>query len=126
MRLWSELLGVEQVGIHDDFIALGGDSLHVAELLAEVAELRGDHDLPAAAILAAPTVERFAELLERGWTASGQAMPVDPGDTGTPFYFAPAHDWGTVGLGALGRRLDSGYALLTFQLDDSCGRRECR
>ena len=64
--IWGELLGVEQVGIHDDFIALGGDSLHVAQLLAEVAELRGDHDLPAAAILAAPTVERFAELLERG------------------------------------------------------------
>ena len=51
-------------------------------------------------------------------TPSGQAMPVDPGDTGTPFYFVPAHDWGTVGLGALGRRLDCGYALYTFQLDD--------
>ena len=116
--IWGELLGVEQVGIHDDFIALGGDSLHVAQLLAEVAELRGDHDLPAAAILAAPTVEQFAELLERGWAPSGQAMPVDPHHTGTPFYFAPAHDWGTVGLGALGRRLESGYALHTFQLDD--------
>jgi FkbH-like protein len=26
-RLWADLLGVEQVGIHDDFFALGGDSI---------------------------------------------------------------------------------------------------
>jgi acyl-CoA synthetase (AMP-forming)/AMP-acid ligase II len=118
-ELWGELLGVEQVGIHDDFIALGGDSLHAALLLAEVAELRGDEAVPVSAILAAPTVERFAEVVERGWSPSGQAMPVEPGSTGAPFFFVPAHDWSTVGLGALGRRLEGDHALHTFQLDDT-------
>jgi len=117
-EIWSELLGVEQVGIHDDFIALGGDSLLVAQLYAQVAELRGDEDIPAEAILAAPTVERFAEVLERGWSERGCALQVEPGRTGTPFFFAPAHDWGTVGLAALGRRLEGGHALYTFQLDE--------
>jgi acyl-CoA synthetase (AMP-forming)/AMP-acid ligase II len=118
-ELWGELLGVEQVGIHDDFIALGGDSLHAALLLAEVAELRGDEAVPVSAILAAPTVARFADVVERGWSPSGQAMPVEPGSTGAPFFFVPAHDWSTVGLGALGRLLESDYALHTFQLDDT-------
>ena len=116
--LWGELLGVEQIGIHDDFIALGGDSLMVAQLFAQVAELRGDDDIPASAILAAPTVEGFAELLERGWSAGGSALPVEPASTGIPFFFVPAHDWGTVGLAALGRRLEGDHALYTFQLDD--------
>jgi acyl-CoA synthetase (AMP-forming)/AMP-acid ligase II/thioesterase domain-containing protein len=117
-EIWSELLGVEQVGIHDDFIALGGDSLLVAQLFAQVSEERGGEDIPASAILAAPTVEQLAGLLERGWSGDGGALQVEPGRTGTPFFFVPAHDWGTVGLGTLGRRLEGARALYTFQLDD--------
>jgi acyl-CoA synthetase (AMP-forming)/AMP-acid ligase II/thioesterase domain-containing protein len=117
-RLWEELLGVERVGIHDDFIALGGDSLVVAQLFAQAAELHGGDDIPASAILAAPTVERLADLLERGRSTSGATLPVDPSRAGTPFFFVPAHDWGTVGLAALGRRLESRHALHTFPLDD--------
>jgi thioesterase domain-containing protein len=48
-------------------------------------------------------------------------MPVEPGSTGAPFFFVPAHDWSTVGLGALGRLLEGDHALHTFQLDDTLG-----
>jgi hypothetical protein len=117
-EIWGELLGIEEVGIHDDFIALGGDSLLVAQLLAQVAELRGEENIPASAILTAPTVEQFAELLEQGWNGRGHALQVVPDSLGTPFFFVPAHDWGTVGLAALGRRLDGGHSLYTFLLDE--------
>ena len=33
---WAEILKVERVGIHDDFFALGGDSLLVTHLVADV------------------------------------------------------------------------------------------
>jgi aryl carrier-like protein len=33
-RMWQELLGVAQVGIHDDFFELGGDSLLATRLLS--------------------------------------------------------------------------------------------
>jgi oxalate---CoA ligase len=33
-QCWAEILEVEQVGIHDHFFALGGDSLLVTHLLA--------------------------------------------------------------------------------------------
>ena len=33
---WAEILQLEQVGIHDDFFALGGDFLSVAHVLARV------------------------------------------------------------------------------------------
>jgi oxalate---CoA ligase len=120
--LWEELLDVERVGMHDDFIALGGDSLLLAQLLARIAEsadedvARTAEELPASSILWAPTVELFAALLERGWTETAGAVAVEPGRQGPPFFFFPAHDWGTVGLGALGRRLETEHALFTFEL----------
>jgi hypothetical protein len=121
-RIWEELLVVDEVGIQDDFIALGGDSLHVGQLLARVAELpevnaADVEELPACSILWAPTVERLAALLEQGWQPRGGAVAVEPGRQGKPFFFFPAHDWGTVGLGALSRRMESEYALHTFQLE---------
>jgi len=40
-ELWQELLGVPSVGIHDDFFALGGDSLLVALLHARLPDAFG-------------------------------------------------------------------------------------
>jgi amino acid adenylation domain-containing protein/non-ribosomal peptide synthase protein (TIGR01720 family) len=36
---WAEVLGVERVGIHDNFFALGGDSIRSIRLLARIREL---------------------------------------------------------------------------------------
>jgi len=35
-ELWAEVLGLELVGIHDDFFELGGDSLRAAQLAAKI------------------------------------------------------------------------------------------
>ncbi|AUB43295.1 Non-ribosomal peptide synthetase component F (plasmid) [Nostoc flagelliforme CCNUN1] len=35
VQIWSEVLGVEQVGIYDNFFALGGDSLRAVQVLAK-------------------------------------------------------------------------------------------
>ncbi len=35
LALWKNVLGIEQVGIHDDFFALGGYSILAAQLMAE-------------------------------------------------------------------------------------------
>src|SRR5262249_48442164 len=37
-ELWAEVLDLEQVGIHDDFFALGGDSLRAVHLLTSIHE----------------------------------------------------------------------------------------
>jgi amino acid adenylation domain-containing protein len=70
--IWEEVLGVEPVGIHDDFAELGGHSLLALQVLARVrASLAAD--LPLRAIFDAPTVAALAvRLLEREATASDQ------------------------------------------------------
>jgi amino acid adenylation domain-containing protein len=71
-RIWEEVLGVERVGIHDDFTELGGHSLLALQVLARVrAALAAD--LPLRAVFDAPTVASLSvRLLEREAAASDQ------------------------------------------------------
>ncbi|MBB5866606.1 non-ribosomal peptide synthetase, partial [Xanthomonas sp. 3058] len=52
-QLWSELLGVEQVGRHDSFFALGGHSLLGVRLISRIRSTLG-LELPLAALFAQP------------------------------------------------------------------------
>jgi amino acid adenylation domain-containing protein len=63
-ELFGEVLGLDDVGLDDDFFELGGDSLAVLELLAGINE-RFDIELSATAVLAAPTVAALATRLVR-------------------------------------------------------------
>ncbi|GAA3486532.1 amino acid adenylation domain-containing protein [Streptomyces cremeus] len=71
--LWAEVLGLEQVGAHDDFFALGGHSLLASRLLARLRRAFAV-DLSLAAFFAGPTVAEVARALSgRAPQASGAA-----------------------------------------------------
>jgi len=75
-RIWEELLGVERIGVRDDFFALGGHSLLAARLLARVADAFGQN-LPLATLITSSTIEQLAELL-RGDAPAGEGSVVVP------------------------------------------------
>ena len=60
--LWSELLGISEIGRDDDFFALGGHSLMALRLFSRI-HREFDRALPLAALLTHPTVARLATLL---------------------------------------------------------------
>jgi acyl transferase domain-containing protein len=62
-RMWEELLGISPIGIHDDFFALGGHSLLATQIISRCRDSFG-LDLPLKAIFEAPTISRFAVLVE--------------------------------------------------------------
>jgi hypothetical protein len=65
-RIWSELLGIERIGVNDDFLDLGGHSLLATRLLARLRiEFEADH-LALEEILAEPTVASIARRIRAG------------------------------------------------------------
>ncbi len=61
--IWAEVLGVERVGVNDDFFALGGDSLSAVRLLSELQQ-RIDPVLSLGSLFATPTVAGLAAVLQ--------------------------------------------------------------
>ncbi|HVR98611.1 MAG TPA: phosphopantetheine-binding protein, partial [Thermoanaerobaculia bacterium] len=53
--LWADVLGVDEVGVEDDFFGLGGHSLLATRITARVQEVLGVA-LPLAAMFDDPTV----------------------------------------------------------------------
>jgi acyl carrier protein len=69
---WAELLGVERVGVEDDFFGLGGHSLLAVLAIARVHSDFGVQ-LPLHSLFLAPTVASLAQLVrdERVAAAGG-------------------------------------------------------
>jgi acyl carrier protein len=62
--LWIRALGVDRLGIHDDFVDLGGHSLIAIELVAEISELLGLEVL-VSDLMKARTVAGLAAAIAR-------------------------------------------------------------
>ena len=61
--IWRELLGIDRIGIHDDFFSLGGHSLLATQLVSEVREVF-DVDMPLHKFFEAATVAGLAVTIE--------------------------------------------------------------
>jgi acyl carrier protein len=61
--IWAEILGVEQVGVEDNYFELGGDSIHSMRLTSRV-KTAFDVALTPRDVLTAHTVFALAELVE--------------------------------------------------------------
>ncbi len=68
--IWQTLLGVERVGRHDDFFALGGHSLQAVRLVAQVRTQLGA-ELGLTELFAQPSLSAVAAIV-RG---QGSALP---------------------------------------------------
>jgi len=75
--VWAELLGVDEIGVGDDFFELGGDSLLLMRVLARI-EQRFGVELPLSALFPEPTVERLGSALERELAGTPRSGPSTP------------------------------------------------
>jgi acyl carrier protein len=57
--IWAAALGLDEVGIDDDFLELGGDSLRAMQVVTRVQETCGI-EVPVRALFEAPSVARMA------------------------------------------------------------------
>ena len=62
-KIWQKHIGVDKVGIHDNFFDLGGDSL-IGLQVVEKLNREFETKLPATTIYKAPTVSTIAQLIQ--------------------------------------------------------------
>ena len=86
-RIWQEVLGVEPVGIYDNFFQLGGHSLLATQILSRVREVFG-LDFPLEHLFSLPTAADLAEAIG-SLQDQGSAAPQIPRsplrETGGPY-----------------------------------------
>ncbi|MEG4497438.1 amino acid adenylation domain-containing protein [Microcoleus sp. F10-C6] len=82
-EIWQQVLGINSIGIRDNFFEVGGHSLLAAHLLAEIEKVF-DKKLPLSAIFQSPTVEQLADILrEPEWSSPSPSMVVIQPGTGS-------------------------------------------
>ncbi|UJB13509.1 non-ribosomal peptide synthase/polyketide synthase [Xanthomonas translucens] len=90
--LWCELLGVERVGRHDSFFALGGHSLLGVQLIARIRSALG-LELPLATLFARPRLAELALALAHAAPSGLPAIVPVPHPEPLPLSFAQQRLW---------------------------------
>ena len=117
--LWRDVLALDAVGRSEDFLALGGDSLAAATLLARVRE-RWFVDIPTAEFAREPTIAGLGRLLDaanrdRARTDAAGTVVELRGGEGRPMFIAAGAGAPAVSLLPLVRELGGDFPVYGLQ-----------
>ena len=86
-EIWEQVIGIQGIGIRDNFFEIGGDSILAAQMFAQVAKAFGKN-LPITTLLQAPNIEQLAYALDKeGRSASMSSMvEIQPEGSRPPFF----------------------------------------
>jgi phthiocerol/phenolphthiocerol synthesis type-I polyketide synthase E len=122
--VWRKVLGIDKIGVHDNYFDLGGDSVLAVHLFAEI-EKAFQTKLPLATLFEAPTISAIARILRREAPASGWSplVAIQPAGSRPPFFCIHGAGGGVLLYRDLSRRLGSDqpfYGLQAQGQDGSC------
>lgn len=63
-EIWSEILGIKKIGIHDNFFALGGHSLQAIQLVSKISMMT-QCDISVKFLFLKPTIAEFSQVIEQ-------------------------------------------------------------
>ncbi|HEX7182279.1 MAG TPA: amino acid adenylation domain-containing protein, partial [Thermoanaerobaculia bacterium] len=72
--IWSSILSLPRVGLHEDFFALGGHSLLATQVVSRIRSILGV-EVPLRAIFEAPTIALLSERTEQALRANLPMLP---------------------------------------------------
>ncbi|MFF8423529.1 condensation domain-containing protein, partial [Streptomyces sp. NPDC015680] len=91
--VWSDVLGIDTIGIHDNFFELGGHSLLATQVTSRLRKRLG-LDVPVRALFTSPTPATLAGVVRELGTADETSLvPLDRGSGPLPLSFAQQRLW---------------------------------
>ena len=112
-RLWAGTLGLDHVGLHDDFFVLGGDSLQAVELFMAI-ERDLDRRLPRSVLFEAVTVAQMAQRIENA-TPPRCLVEIQPNGDRPPFFCVHDGDGQVLNFRALARHVGEAQPFIGIQ-----------
>lgn len=104
--IWKDVLGLQEIGIHENFFDVGGHSLLAAHLTAQIQNATG-RTIPVSSIFRAPTIETLANLLRDHAVSDPDPviMQLGQGGSGIPFFAVASPGVDSLGYALLARHL---------------------
>jgi len=126
-ELWAGVLGIDRVGVGDNFFHIGGQSLLAMSLVAQI-EAHFGRTLPLATLLQAPTVEGMAKLLAEDRPAASSLVRLKSGGDQPPFFCIHGQHGNVLNFRELANLLDCDRPVYALQARGLDGREapECR
>ena len=114
--IWTDLLKVKSIGMHDDFFELGAHSLMAVRAVSRIREAF-EVDLPLATLLEAPTIASLAKILgDKQWVPSWSLLvPLRPEGTRPPLFLFHAHGGNVLEYHALVQQMEKDQPVYAFQ-----------
>ena len=122
-QIWSRILKVKQIGVDDNFFAIGGHSLLAVRLMTEVERLFHVR-LPLATLVEAPTIADLAKVLRKNhWTPAWSSLvPIRTTGSRPPLFLMHSHGGNTLEYQLLADLLDSDLPVYALQARGLSGR----
>jgi amino acid adenylation domain-containing protein len=107
-EIWEGILGIDPIGVSDDFFELGGTSLSAVHLLAEVQRVFQLH-FPLHVLEEGASIEHLARLIRspRNDKHDPLLVPLQPEGYRRPFFFVHGIGGNVTGFKALAQHLDA-------------------
>ncbi|MEA5627145.1 amino acid adenylation domain-containing protein [Nostoc sp. UHCC 0251] len=122
-QIWEDILNLRPIGVKDNFFNLGGHSLLVVRLMAQIQQ-HFDINLPLATILQNPTIAQIADTLQQQTdTLSNSALvAINQNGSNRPFFCVPGVGGNGLYFYNLARYLGSEQPFYTFQAQGLDGK----
>jgi len=122
--IWQEVLGLECIGLDQNYFDLGGDSSLAVRMFAQIEKVF-KIKLPLATLYDAPTIEELARVLQSNSTASGWSplVAIQPYGSRPPFFCFHGAGGNVLAYRSLSKHMGSDqpfYGLQSQGLDGSC------
>jgi aspartate racemase len=123
VKIWEKVLGIERIGIKDNFFDIGGTSLLSMILFSEIEKTFGKN-LPLATIFDAPTIEQLANIVgDKDWAASWSPLVAIQTDGSLPpFFCIHGHRGNVIGYQDLSRLLGKDQPFYALQAEGLDGK----